>query len=247
MNRSKSIFLVLALAMMGGTVWACLQIKQHQRLGEPGLKLVPVPSLNLKGKEVRTQSVYFPETVAGFTSRNLPIMDDELSFLPADTLFGRKAYETTDKFGLTMSAVMMGTDSRSIHKPQICLPAQGWNILSQNVVMVPVTGEHAYSVPIMKVIAGKKIKTAKGEEDVRTVFLYWFVTDREMTADHFDRMWRMGVNMLRTGVMQRWSYVICAGYCYPGQEEATYTRMEGFLKETIPQFQTTVVAAADGK
>ena len=76
-----------------------------------------------------------------------------------------------------------------------------------------------------------------GETKPRGIFVYWFVADDQITADHNQRMWWMARDMIRKGVLQRWAYVTLFSVCLPGQEEATYERMKGFIASAVPTFQ----------
>ena len=52
-------------------------------------------------------------------------------------------------------------------------------------------------------------------------------------------MFDMGLDMLRTGVLQRWAYVSCFSICHPGQEEETYKRIKELISAAVPHFQLT--------
>ena len=70
-------------------------------------------------------------------------------------------------------------------------------------------------------------------------YVYWFVADLELTADHNERMWWMARDLIRTGVLQRWTYLSCLAVCPPGRDEQTYQRVKDFIAEVVPQFQLT--------
>jgi hypothetical protein len=237
MNKQKVIVLSIVLALMGATVAACAYMKNNRRLGNPGLKLVQKPSVDAKGKPVRNQSVDLPEKVLDYESKDGPISDEELKVLPEDTLFGRRFYQAPDKFWVNVSVVLMGVDSRSIHKPEICLPSQGWTIEGQPKT-IQMDKPFPYDLPVQLVIGSKMLKTADGTmQPAKAIYVYWFVSEDELTADHLHRMWRMGSEMLRTGTLQRWAYVSCMAICSPGQEEAAYERVKKFIIASVPQFQ----------
>ena len=40
-----------------------------------------------------------------------------------------------------------------------------------------------------------------------------------------------------TGVLQRWAYVSYFSVCEPGQEDATFARMEKLIAASVPAFQ----------
>ena len=50
-------------------------------------------------------------------------------------------------------------------------------------------------------------------------------------------MWSIAKDLLTTGVMQRWAYVICFTVCPLGQEDAAYDRLKDFIAASVPEFQ----------
>jgi hypothetical protein len=79
----------------------------------------------------------------------------------------------------------------------------------------------------------------------RALYVFWFVADGQLTADHNERMLWMARDLLMTGVLQRWAYVSCVSYCQPGQEEAAFARMSELIGAAVPRFQLT--AGAPGR
>lgn len=238
MKKQKVILFILAFVLIGATAWLCAHMQTSRKLGNPGVKIAQKPSLDVDGKIVREQSVDLPEKVLTFDSRPEGLSHIELTTLPADTLFGRRTYRSLDNFYVTASVVVMGEDSRSIHKPEICLPSQGWEITEQPMT-IRMQQPAPYDLPVVKVIGSKMIRRANGtSQPMKTVFVYWFVAENEITADHLTRMWKMGEEMLKTGTLQRWAYIAFISHCYPGQEDETYKRIEDFIVAAVPKFQT---------
>jgi len=140
----------------------------------------------------------------------------------------------------------MGRDRTSIHKPQYCLTGQGWRIDRSETSAIRIDRPRSYDLPVMKLTATGMQETAAGEKIVaRGLYVYWFVADRELTADHLQRMWWMARDLMRNGTLQRWAYVACFSVCLPGQEEATYQRMKEFIAASVPEFQLTTGGDAD--
>src|ERR1044072_8581158 len=71
----------------------------------------------------------------------------------------------------------------------------------------------------------------------RAIYVYWFVSEDQISADHDQRMLWMGLDMLRTGVLKRWAYIGCLGVGLPGQEENVYGRLKTLIAASVPQFQ----------
>jgi hypothetical protein len=239
LERQKIVLLSAVLALIAIAAGICNHIKSHRKLGPPGLKMVAMPVYDTKGNVVGHETIDLPSQVLNCAgSTNLPVTLEELSWLPKDTTYGRKLYTADDRFAITVNVVMMGLDSRSIHKPEICLPGQGWRIDSSENAVIPVERPSFHELPVKKLTATKSVRFENGTvQTVRTLYIYWFVADGVITADHLDRNWKMAVELVRSGTMQRWAYVACMSYCLPGQEEATYNRMKNFIAAAVPDFQ----------
>jgi hypothetical protein len=146
-----------------------------------------------------------------------------------------------------VNVVLMGGDRTSIHKPQFCLPGNGWAIDRTETASVRVSKPHAYDLPVMKLTASAA-ETKSGGQIVnwRGVYLYWFVADNALTEYHWERMWWMARDLIRTGVLQRWAYVTVFSPCYPGEEDAAFERMKRLISASVPEFQLAAGPEATG-
>jgi hypothetical protein len=211
-----------------------------QALGQPGLRLAAMELRNEDSQVVRTNGVALPAQVFDCTSSLSPVTKLELEWLPPDTTYGRRRYTFPDETWIESSVVLMGQDRTSIHKPEYCLPGQGFSIDLREVVTIPILQPHAYDLPVMKLTTSNTAHDRNGREvPLRGVYIYWFVADGKLATRHLDRMWMMTKGLLSEGELQRWAYVTYFAICQPGDEEATFDKMAGFIAESVPQFQTT--------
>ncbi len=242
MTRQKLFLLVVVLGLVGVTAAGLLRLRSGQRLGAPGVRTrVVAGSGNVE--------IALPLAVAGFTSEAVEAAAAVTNTLPADTSYGQRVYRAADGFIAQMTVVLMGSDRSSMHKPQICLPAQGWNIFQTEVGMVTVERPGRYELPVIKLVAANEITVDGQPVAARGVYVYWFVTEGELSADPsgLRRMWRSMVHLLATGEMQRWAYVSVFAVCEPGREEATYGRMKELIAAAVPEFQVAGGKAGAGR
>ena len=247
MNRKgKTILVVFLLLVAASSLFLGQLSSAGQMLGKPGLQLAQMELYNEVGEVVRTNGVALPIKVIDCTSKQTPVTQAELDWLPDDTTYGRRRYTFSDGTWIENSVVLMGQDRTSIHKPEYCLPGQGFTIDTREVVTVPITQPHSYDLPDMKLTTSKTALDRNGREvPLRGVYIYWFVADGKLATHHLDRMWMMTQGLLSDGVLQRWAYVTYFAICSPGDEEATFEKMAKFIAESVPQFQTTVGKPAD--
>jgi hypothetical protein len=234
MKRPQLVVGTVALVLMLGAAGVLARLKSGHHLGLPGVKTQPVPgSIRL--------AIGLPERVLDCESEVVETTDDVLKALPQDTSFGQRRYKAPDGFETALNVVLMGTDRTSIHKPQFCLTGAGWRLDRTEVDHVRLYRPQTYDLPVIKSTASREVTLGGQTGTLRGVYVYWFVCDGAISGEPsgFQRMWWMARELLRTGVLQRWAYVTCFSVCTPGQEEATYKRMQRFLTSAVPEFQLT--------
>ncbi len=232
MNRQKGILLVTTLALIASAGALLQHLKTHQLLGKPGIKAAPIAGSTV-------MQIELPEKVLDIPSEKLVEDGIVTNMLPKDTSFATRRYrQTTNEYGIFARVVMMGKDRTSIHKPEYCLPGQGWHLDVKTNVTLTVGGAHPYPLVVAKWIISNSYKDDRGQtEQVRGIYVFWFVADNEQTADHWTRIRWLARDLLRHGVLQRWAYVSYFTICYPGQEEAAYERVRELITASVPEFQ----------
>ena len=231
MKHQKWIILSVALVLIAGAVGALTWLRANQKLGQPGIKAEAIP-----GKVM--MKINLPERVLDFNSTNMLEPQLVLDYLPPDTSYAERRYTAPDGFWVQNTIVLMGADRTSIHKPDYCLPGGGWIIREKSVVNIPVAGPQSYQLPVAKWVLGQSIQSRDGQkQQVSGLYVFWLVADGEETPDNYQRMWWQARDLLRTGVLQRWAYVSCFAICAPGQEDATFERMEKLIAASVPEYQ----------
>ena len=231
MKHQKWLIVFVALALMAGTAGMLTGLKTHQKLGKPGIHATPIPGSVM-------MQIDLPERVLDFTSTNVPESEIELGYFPKDTSYARRFYQAPDGFGAGATVIMMGADRTSIHRPDYCLPGQGWTIGSKTAVNIPVSGSQPYELPVMRWDVHNSLTMPDGRKQaVSGVYVFWFVADHEQTVDNFQRMWWLARDLLRTGVLQRWAYVSYFSVCAPGQENAAFDRLKPLIAASVPEYQ----------
>ena len=236
MNKQKSILFAATILLIAGAGWFLAHLHSFQRLGKPGVK-----TRQLAGGQ--NLEVLLPERVLDYGSEIIPPADIETNTLPPDTSFGKRLYKGADGFQIALSAVLMGGDRTSLHKPQFCLEGQGWQLgpSSYSVATVPIQRPYPYDLTVGKLVGSKTFQEGGQIQRMQAIYVYYYVADGALSASAtgFQRMWWMARDLIRTGVLQRWAYVSYLAVCEPGQEDATFERMKTFIAASAPEFQLT--------
>jgi hypothetical protein len=232
MNRQKTILFVAVLALISATAALLAHAKSNQKLGVPGVKTAPLPgSQNLE--------VLLPADLPGYKSEAITQSAVVTNMLPQDTSYGQRIYTADDGFQTLANVVLMGSSRASIHKPQICLTAQGWAIsdAASHVDKVHLEKPFAYDLPVMQLIAAKTVEMNGQKATQFGVYVYWFVDADRYTPSHAQRMLWMAQDVLFKSELDRWAYITFFSVCAPGQEAATFERMKKLIAVSVPEFQ----------
>jgi hypothetical protein len=247
MNRKATVIFSIAAVMILLTGGFLTFIRSHQRLTQPGVKLVKQPSIGEHGQPVGTNSAFLPERVSNFTSQNLPILDQVINVLPKDTTYGSRLYEENG-LQVQLNVVLMGVDRTSMHRPEWCLPAQGWVVQKDELDTLSITKPYPYSLRVRKLTGRKEGKLADGTTVRQSaVYVYWFVTENQLAVGHEEFMWSIIRHLVQKAELQRWAYVSCFAHCDVGDEEKTYERVKGLLAAAVPEFQLVAGPREPGK
>jgi hypothetical protein len=233
MNRQTLLLSGVALALIAGTAVLLSQMRGGVTLAPPGIRTHALPgSIRLEAD--------LPKQVLNYNSEWMETDKVAIDNLPTDTSFGQRRYEAPDGFWMALKVVLMGQDRASIHKPQICLPGQGWQIdePASAETHVRVQRPYEYDLPLVELVLHKTISVAGQNQTWSGIYVYWYVADDAVSAStsNFQRMYLMTSRLLRTGVLQRWAYVTCFTVCAPGQEAAAFNRMKPFIAALAPEF-----------
>ena len=234
MTKTKWIFAITGLLLIGGSAVVLLKFKAHQKLGEPGVKTRPLANS-------RNLEVVLPETVLDYTSEWIAQTAIVTNTLPPDTSYGSRRYTAPDDFSAQVTVVLMGSDRTSLHKPQYCLTGAGWAIDNNATREETVRMERPqpYDLPVVKYVAARQVQQEGRTAEWRGIYVYWFVAEDAISATEsgLERMWAMAYRLVTTGVLQRWAYISYFAVCPPGQEEVTYERLKKLIAASAPEFQ----------
>ncbi|MBL9175469.1 MAG: exosortase-associated EpsI family protein [Verrucomicrobiales bacterium] len=237
-----AVVLVAIVAMFSFLV----RVRDHQQMGIPAVRLIGVPLIGTDGRLARTNSIFLPTRVSGFETKTGVVADQELGFLPPDTSFGRQIYRSLlDDFTVQASVVLMGRDRTSIHQPDFCLTGAGWTIQRKQYTTIRLAGSEGRELPVRRFDAFLNYTAADGTpRKTAGVYVFWFAADGVVTASQVRRTASMLEHLVRTGVLQRWSYTSFFAQCEPGNEDATFSRLSDLIAKTVPEFQRFELAAA---
>jgi hypothetical protein len=168
----------------------------------------------------------------------------EIGGLARDTQFARKIYTSPEGDQIFVSIVLSGDDmSSSIHRPERCLPAQGWTLQTSSKETIRVADGKSLRTILLRGV--RLISDNAGHKLLITnLNYYWFIGYQHMTPSHLQRtLWDM-YDRLLYGYDQRWAYVTVAGivtegWSRPNRSEADTAKMiETFTGELVHKLES---------
>lgn len=187
-----------------------------------------------------------PRVLGGYVGEDMEVTQAEKTILPLDTEFERSVYTSLDGAEVNCQIVLSGGEKRSIHRPEICLPGQGWTIKSARPVRVRI-GESS-SLEVMELTLERPVEFQDGSRKMlENLFMYWFVGSDKTTAKHHERILLTSKDRVFENINHRWAYVVVSspvlGSIYKGgrNRESTEAMLHEFIAEVTPYIHTQEV------
>ena len=177
-----------------------------------------------------------PSSVGAWFGEDQKITEQELKVLAKDTAFARKMYSNGRGDQIFASIVLSGQDlDNSIHRPERCLPAQGWSIADSRVVKIPIPQSSLQSLDVTRLHNMRKVATSDGRTiPIYQLNYYWFVGAHDITPSHLRRTYIDIRDRIMYGYNQRWAYITVAAQITDGVVQ--FGRTERETDELIQQF-----------
>ncbi|MEM6910834.1 MAG: exosortase-associated EpsI family protein [Verrucomicrobiota bacterium] len=188
-----------------------------------------------------------PDNIKGYVGVEREPSLEELRWLPADTQILKRVYYPRDVYSeeeaimgsLWATLILSGNDSRSLHRPEICLDGQGWEIDGQAFHSLELAGTSLE----VKVLTLKGQPRANGQGHLRAHYVYWWVGHDLSTARTRDRKIISALDNVFRNVNHRWGYPSVMVYFEEGssnEREQALKRALDFIQSHAPVFQKSL-------
>ena len=150
--------------------------------------------------------------IGGYTSEPVEVSEAERHVLPDDTGFDKRRYGDKDGNWFQVSMVVGGRSKSSIHRPELCLPGQGFQM------MAPRTTESGG-------VEWHLVTLARGAVPACGFAYTFFNQDGYRTSSHLRRIFRDVWDRSIRGRIDRWVMITVFS---PSADE---TRLNAFLEK----------------
>lgn len=162
------------------------------------------------GGDEASVAAELPMVAGSFVGESEPPGERERELLPADTIIVKRAYHTPGRSPESRdlahaSLVIAGNDSRSIHRPEVCLDGQGWTITDSRVREVKLLSGDVLRVRDLAI--EREVLLGDGSKlPLRAHYVYWFVGADVSTPSNLERQLISLRDSVLRNVNHRWAY-----------------------------------------
>ncbi len=186
-----------------------------------------------------------PVIVGDYFGKKGEITKVELDLLPKDTEFARRFYQDSRGNHIECSIVLSGAEQRSIHRPEGCLTGQGWTVVGQDNLPIPLASGHPLAARKLNVERRVTDPNGGGVVTLRAIYLYWFVGQNVTTPSEMKRVLLTNWDRVIHNRAHRWAYV--SVFCFVTENlrpdglntEQTQALLVDFTRQIVPTFQVS--------
>ncbi|MGA2139343.1 MAG: exosortase C-terminal domain/associated protein EpsI [Verrucomicrobiia bacterium] len=196
-HSPSRVLIAVIVGVLGGAVWLTATTSDVTKTSEPGVKLYP------------DGTPFLVDQAGDWTgSEKQGLTKEEQELLPQDTEGSRRLFRNTHGDQVYCSIILAGREATSIHRPELCLPGQGWTI-NEHMETIPVAAAAGGTLAVMRMNGTRLAQFPDGRVgQSRSIFLYWFVGKDRITASHWQRIYWTSKDRILRNTNHRWAYIL---------------------------------------
>ncbi len=191
-----------------------------------------------------------PSQLQNYQGVERKVSELEKEWLPPDTRINKRVYYPKDALSaeeayarsVSLTLILSGNDQRSLHRPEVCLDAQGWTVTQSVVVPLEIGGKRLEVRDLhLERFDQQKDKSLR---KTNAHYVYWWVGKGRTTHSSLQRKLHTALDNMFLNRNSRWGYpsVMVFSQGEDGQEKAqkrAYDFIENygslFMKEYFDQ------------
>lgn len=176
-----------ALALVLAALGICAGTDTSFQVSEPGVRLE------------------LPLSLGDYQGREFDMTAQEKNLLDEGVKLVRSVYGSSTGRQIMATVILSGHIKRSLHRPEVCLPNQGWTVTDRTPVAVHLADGRDISVMMMRIFRdaepapGLRVRT-------RAVNFYWYIgSDGTTCPDHYEHILLSYFDSVFRNVNHRWA------------------------------------------
>lgn len=160
-----------------------------------------------------------PLSVGDYQGRAIGVTAREKDRLDEGVKLERSGYLNASGRTVICSIVLSGHLKRSLHRPEVCLPSQGWSIVDSTPVTIQGENGPAFQATYLRLAIDQRDENGRHIRQ-RGVNIYWYVgSDHTTCASHYEHVAATYLDAIFRNLNHRWAMVSVFIPVPPGELE----------------------------
>jgi hypothetical protein len=148
---------------------------------------------------------YLPLSLGDYQGREFDMTADEKNLLDEGVRLARNVYASAAGRQIMATVILSGFEKRSLHRPEVCLPNQGWTVTDRTQIPLQMKDGREINIMMMRIFRdaepqpGVKVRT-------RAINFYWYIgSDGTSCADHYEHVFLSYYDAVFRNIQHRWA------------------------------------------
>lgn len=223
--------ILLPLAALG----VCAGTDISFQVAQPGVKLA------------------LPLSLGDYQGREFDMTAQEKNLLDEGVKLVRNVYASSSGRQVMATIILSGFVKRSLHRPEVCLPNQGWTVVDRTPIPLRLEDGREMTVMMMRVFRdveptpGTRIRT-------RALNFYWYIGSNGTTCpEHYEHVFLSYFDSVFRNIQHRWAMASIfvplpeqrVGQEDPFVELGAVEDARAFIAQMAPQFMPVKASGSD--
>lgn len=146
-----------------------------------------------------------PLTMGDYQGREFDMTAKEKNLLDEGVKLVRNVYASATGRQFMATVILSGFEKRSLHRPEVCLPNQGWTVTDRTQMPIHLADDREITVMMMRIFRdsepqpGVRLRT-------RAVNFYWYIgSDGTTCPEHYEHVLLSYVDSIFRNIQHRWA------------------------------------------
>jgi exosortase len=198
----------------GGSAWVCIPLPRRTLAQLVATFVLLAVTLGIcAGTDIRYLvsragvTLDLPLSVGDYQGRMVGVTAKEKEGLDEGVKLERFSYLNQKNRLVTASIVLSGHLKRSLHRPEVCLPSQGWSIVESVPVTINKPDGTSFAATYLRLAIDRMDESGRRLRQ-RGVNIYWYVGSDDTTcASHYEHVAATYLDAIFRNLNHRWAMV----------------------------------------
>ena len=183
----------LAVCLTTLIICACTDVSFH--VANPGVRLRTDPP----------HIPFLPLSLGDYQGREYEMTPAEKNLLDEGVKLARDVYASTTGRQIMATIILSGFEKRSLHRPEVCLPNQGWTVTDRQPITLRLEDGREITLMMMRIFRDVEPKPGVHIR-TRAVNFYWYIGSSGTTcADHYEHVFLSYYDAVFRNIQHRWA------------------------------------------